>query len=72
MPSATVTFNGRVTLPTHVIKELGLKTGDTVEFVQTEKGRFSIFAGPEAIDSSRTWARRDRDPDREVLDEVLQ
>jgi AbrB family looped-hinge helix DNA binding protein len=40
-----VTFNGRITLPSHVRKELGLKTGDSVEFVEVEKGRFSIVQG---------------------------
>jgi AbrB family looped-hinge helix DNA binding protein len=70
MPTATVTFNGRVTLPSHVRKELGLKTGDTVEFVEVEKGRFSILPGPEAIDSSRAWAKQDRDAAWEELDEV--
>jgi AbrB family looped-hinge helix DNA binding protein len=37
-----VTFNGRITLPNHVRKELGLKTGDSVDFVEIEKGRFAI------------------------------
>jgi len=42
MPSAMVTFNGRITLPTDVRKQLGLKTGDNVEFVEVGKGRFEI------------------------------
>jgi AbrB family looped-hinge helix DNA binding protein len=37
-----VTFNGRITLPPQVRKNLGLKTGDNVEFVEVEKGRFAI------------------------------
>jgi AbrB family looped-hinge helix DNA binding protein len=41
-----VTFNGRITLPFHVRKELGLKTGDSVDFVELEKGRFAIVPGP--------------------------
>lgn len=72
MPTATVTFNGRVTLPTHVRKELGLKTGDTVEFVEVEKGRFSILPGPESIDGARACAKLDRGPASEELDEVVQ
>ena len=71
MPTATVTFNGRVTLPTHVRKELGLKTGDTVEFVEIEKGRFSILPGPESIDGARAWTKLDRNPAREELDELV-
>lgn len=46
MPTAMVTFNGRITLPFHVRKELGLKTGDSVDFVEVEKGRFAIVPGP--------------------------
>jgi AbrB family looped-hinge helix DNA binding protein len=42
MPTAMVTFNGRITLPPQVRKKLGLKTGDNVEFVEVEKGRFAI------------------------------
>ena len=42
MPTAMVTFNGRITLPPQVRKHLGLKTGDNVEFVEVEKGRFAI------------------------------
>ena len=42
MPSAMVTFNGRITLPPQVRKRLGLKTGDDVEFVEVESGRFAI------------------------------
>ncbi len=42
MPSAMVTFNGRITLPFDVRKELGLKTGDSVDFVEIGEGRFAI------------------------------
>ena len=42
MPTAMVTFNGRITLPPQVRKHLGLKTGDNIEFVEVEKGRFAI------------------------------
>lgn len=42
MPSAMVTFNGRITLPTDIRKQLGLKTGDNIDFIEIEKGRFAI------------------------------
>jgi len=42
MPTAMVTFNGRITLPPQVRKNLGLQTGDNVEFVEVEQGRFAI------------------------------
>jgi len=49
MPTAMVTFNGRITLPPHIRKELGLKIGDNVDFVEIEKGRFAIIPGSESI-----------------------
>jgi AbrB family looped-hinge helix DNA binding protein len=45
MPSAMVTFNGRITLPPNVRKQLGLRTGDSVEFVEIGNGRFAISPG---------------------------
>jgi len=45
MPSAMVTFNGRITLPPHVRKQLGLRTGDSVEFVEIGNGQFAIAPG---------------------------
>jgi AbrB family looped-hinge helix DNA binding protein len=56
MPSAMVTFNGRITLPLHVRKELGLKTGDNVDFVEIEKGRFAIVSSAEPFQESEAWS----------------
>jgi AbrB family looped-hinge helix DNA binding protein len=42
MPTAVVTFNGRITLPPQIRKQLGLRTGDSVDFVEVEQGRFAI------------------------------
>jgi len=58
MPSAMVTFNGRITLPLHVRKELGLKIGDNVDFVEIEKGRFAIVSGAEPVDDSEAWGEK--------------
>jgi len=58
MPSAMVTFNGRITLPLHVRKELGLKTGDNVDFVEIEKGRFAIVSGADTIDDADAWGAK--------------
>jgi AbrB family looped-hinge helix DNA binding protein len=66
MQSAVVTFNGRITLPLHLRKQLGLKTGDTVEFVEVEKGRFSILPCPAAIDGDRPWMRCHQEDVEEV------
>jgi AbrB family looped-hinge helix DNA binding protein len=60
MPTAMVTFNGRITLPPQVRRNLGLKTGDNVEFVEVEKGRFAI--------SCRNRFTADTDPRSPKLD----
>jgi AbrB family looped-hinge helix DNA binding protein len=52
-----VTFNGRITLPPNVRKQLGLKTGDSVEFVEIGNGRFAIAPGAEALHESFSDAR---------------
>jgi len=52
MPSAMVTFNGRITLPPDVRKQLGLKTGDNVEFVEIGNGRFAIAPGLDSTTNS--------------------
>ena len=55
MPSAMVTFNGRITLPFHVRQQLGLKTGDSVDFIEIEKGRFAIKPGEGSIADPKGW-----------------
>jgi AbrB family looped-hinge helix DNA binding protein len=87
MPSAMVTFNGRITLPPNVRKQLGLRTGDRVEFVEIGNGRFAIApgvagAGADAADKPsgehRGWiptldfSPTDDEPRFKELDEVLQ
>ena len=52
MPSAMVTFNGRITLPTDIRKQLGLKTGDKVEFVEIGQGQFALRPRTDADDRS--------------------
>jgi len=68
MPSAMVTFNGRITLPLHVRKELGLKTGDNVDFVEIEKGRFAIVTGVEPVDDADAWNAKYAAPEFENLE----
>jgi AbrB family looped-hinge helix DNA binding protein len=59
MPSAMVTFNGRITLPPNVRKQLGLRTGDKVEFVEIGNGRFAIAPGASAIPGSQDKSNED-------------
>lgn len=44
MTSATLTSKGQVTIPAKVRKALGVGTGDRIEFVETEPGRFEVVA----------------------------
>jgi AbrB family looped-hinge helix DNA binding protein len=48
-----VTFNGRITLPSGIRKQLGLKTGDNIDFVEIEKGRFAISPRTASIRSEQ-------------------
>jgi AbrB family looped-hinge helix DNA binding protein len=42
MASALITSKGQVTVPIQVRDELGLKSGDRIEFVKDETGRFYL------------------------------
>jgi antitoxin PrlF len=42
MASAALTSKGQITIPIEVREELGLKTGDRIEFVKSEGGKFFI------------------------------
>lgn len=59
MPSAMVTFNGRITLPTDIRKQLGLKPGDKVEFVEIGKGQFAIRPRADSENSTSEVAEID-------------
>jgi|HubBroStandDraft_1064217.scaffolds.fasta_scaffold1704555_2 AbrB family looped-hinge helix DNA binding protein len=86
MPSAMVTFNGRITIPPHVRKQLGLRTGDSVEFVEIGNGRFAIAPGntsaadsaSESISDPQGWIPQldfsptADEPRFKELDEVIQ
>ena len=82
MPSAMVTFNGRITLPPDVRKQLGLRTGDSVEFVELGNGRFALASGsaPEttSISEPRGWIPKldfsptEDEPRFKEIDELVQ
>jgi AbrB family looped-hinge helix DNA binding protein len=81
-----VTFNGRITLPPDVRKQLGLRTGDKVEFVEIGKGRFAIATGAganlgsddDSIEDPRGWIPKldfsptDEEPRFKELEESIQ
>ena len=49
MPTATVTSKGQITIPREVRLALGLDSGDRVEFVEREKGRFEVIPATRSI-----------------------
>lgn len=49
MATATLTSKGQITIPVQVRAALGLETGDRVEFVEMEDGKFSIMAASKTV-----------------------
>ncbi|MBF6026945.1 AbrB/MazE/SpoVT family DNA-binding domain-containing protein [Pseudomonas sp. P115] len=49
MATATLTSKGQITIPVQVRTALGLETGDRVEFVEMEDGKFSIIAASKTV-----------------------
>jgi antitoxin PrlF len=49
MTTATLTSKGQITIPADVRRSLNVGTGDRVEFVQIEPGRFEILAATRSV-----------------------
>jgi antitoxin PrlF len=49
MAAATLTSKGQITIPAEVRHALQVETGDRVEFVQVEPGRFEIVAASRSV-----------------------
>ncbi len=49
MTTATLTSKGQITIPADVRRALNVQTGDRVEFVQIEPGRFEILAATRSV-----------------------
>jgi len=49
MTAATITAKGQITIPAIVRAALGVDTGDRLEFVEVEKGRFEIVAATQSV-----------------------
>lgn len=49
MATAIVTSKGQITIPKAVREALGVETGDRVEFVEVEKGVYSVVAATRDI-----------------------
>jgi AbrB family looped-hinge helix DNA binding protein len=49
MPSAKVTSKGQITIPVKVRQKMGLRSGDRVDFNETENCNFTISAASRSI-----------------------
>lgn len=63
MATATLTTKGQVTIPLEVRKELGLKTGDRIEFSRNpETGKFELSRKTGSIMDMRGMLKHDGPP----------
>lgn len=51
MTTATLSSKGQITIPVNVRQALQVDTGDRIEFVQVEPGRFELIAATQSIRS---------------------
>jgi antitoxin PrlF len=49
MTTATISSKGQITIPATVRQALQVTTGDRVEFVEVEAGRFEFFAATRSV-----------------------
>ncbi|KNZ31036.1 MAG: AbrB family transcriptional regulator [Methylibium sp. NZG] len=49
MTSATVTSKGQITIPASVRQALQVESGDRVEFVEIQPGRFEVIAATRSV-----------------------
>jgi antitoxin PrlF len=49
MAAATITSKGQITIPVQVRNALGVDSGDRLEFVEFEKGKFAIIPATRSI-----------------------
>ena len=49
MATATVTSKGQITIPLKVRQALQLETGDRIEFVEVDPGRFEVISATRSV-----------------------
>lgn len=62
MTTATLTSKGQITIPALVRSALGVETGDRVEFVQVEPGRFELVAATQPITALKGLVKKPGKP----------
>ncbi|MCA8274894.1 AbrB/MazE/SpoVT family DNA-binding domain-containing protein [Burkholderia sp. AU30280] len=63
MTAATITSKGRVTIPVNIRNQLGLESGDRIEFSFNEAtGRYEIYSATRALASLKGIVKRPEKP----------
>jgi len=62
MTAATITSKGQVTIPVAVRTDLSVATGDRIEFIQIEPGRFEIVAATRPVTALKGMIRKPATP----------
>jgi len=62
MSTATLTTKGQVTIPAVVRAALGISTGDRVDFVEVEPGRFELVAATQSVTALKGLVRKGAEP----------
>jgi AbrB family looped-hinge helix DNA binding protein len=63
MTAATITSKGRVTIPVDVREQLGLKSGDRIEFSFNEKtGRYEVYPVTRSLASLKGIVKKSANP----------
>ena len=62
MPTATLTSKGQVTIPAAVRSGLGVDTGDRVEFIELEPGRYEVIAATLPVTALKGIVPKPRHP----------
>lgn len=62
MATSTITSKGQITIPATVRAALGISTGDRVEFVQVESGRFELLAATLPVSALKGMVKKPSNP----------
>ncbi len=62
MATSTITSKGQITIPATVRAALGISTGDRVEFVQVESGRFELLAATLPVSALKGMVKKPSKP----------
>lgn len=62
MTTSTLTSKGQVTIPAQVRASLGVGAGDRIEFVEVEKGKFTILAVNRSVQELKGMIRKPKRP----------